>query len=189
MRTRDGVTLPIMLGIEVSGAGDLATWVSVVFTVIAGVAATAAFAFLRRRERRQALTDLHASLTSGETARARNTVGTLLYATEPDGKPTKLEAIEAYFALIWALQRARNVFRTYSLAWRALDASPSRLSRLMVARDDDASLALTWNLTEIAENVVRFHDLYSDAWGVEDADAWSDIGVYVNADRFRALKG
>lgn len=177
-----------MLGIEVSGVGDLATWVSVVLTIIAGAAAVTGFAFLRRRERRQALTDLHASLTSGETARARHTVGALLYGTDSDTKPGRLEAIEAYFALIWALQRARNVFRTYALSWRALDSTPYRLSRLMLTRTDDASLALTWNLTEIAENVVIFHDRFGDECAVEDADAWEDIGAYVNADRFRSLR-
>ncbi|MDL9978602.1 hypothetical protein [Microbacterium candidum] len=172
-----------MFGFAFSGPGDLATWVSVVFTLIAGASAAIAFVMLRRRERRQALTDLHASLTSGETARARNTIGTLLYSNEAGDQPTRTESIEAYFALIWALQRARNVFRTYSLYWRALDAPQSRLHSIAPSRSSDASLALTWNLTEIAENVVQFHDLYSAKWAIEDEDAWDDIGTYVNAER------
>lgn len=174
-----------MFGLAISGVGDLATWVSVAFTVIAGISAAVAFVMLRRRERRQALTDLHASLTSGETARARNTVGTLLYAQDEADHPPRLESIEAYFALIWALQRARNVFRTYSLHWIALEAPPISRSGLTAPRSNDATLALTWNLTEIAENVVQFHDLYSTGWAIEDEDAWDDIGDYVKTERLR----
>ncbi len=177
-----------MSGLVFSGLGDLATWVSVAFTLVAGAAAAGAFVHLRRRERRQALTDLHVSLTTAETARARNTIGALLYGDQ-SSSPSKAESIEAYFALIWALQRARNVFRTYGFHWRELNQPQRRLSALISPRKRDASLALTWNLTEIAENVVRFRDLYQRAWAIEDADAWADVGTYISAEQVRRLVG
>lgn len=98
-----------------SSLGDLATWVSVALTVITGVVAAFVFVGLRLRDRRQALTDLHISLQSGETAAARNTIGSLLYATRTRDRPPPLASIAAYFAHIYAIQRARNVFRTYSV--------------------------------------------------------------------------
>lgn len=174
-----------MSDFELSGLGDLATWVSVLLTVIAGVTALFGFVTLHRRERKQALTELHSSLTSGETAQARNTIGTLLHAQDEADRPARLESIAAYFSLIWAVQRARNVFRIYSLEWQDLEAPSTRLGRIKAPRRGDAKEALTWNLSEIAVNIVQFHDLYGADWGVEDKDAWNDIGRYVNADRLR----
>jgi len=175
----------VVFGVELSGIGDLAAWIAVVFTALAGAAAIAVFATLQSRERRQALSDLHASLTSAETAQARNVIGALLYSRAEDDKPGRLASIEAYFALIWALQRARNVFRTYRIRWIPLEPTKGRLSELTRPGRKDAKLALTWNLDEIAENVVRFRDLFGREWAVEDADAWADIGTYVVASRFR----
>lgn len=177
-----------MFGVHFSGTGDLASWASLAFTVIAGVVASCAFVVLRRRERRQALAELHGALTSGETARARNTIGTLLYSKTKRGLPTRLESIEAYFALIWALQRARNIFRTFGIRWNPLNEPQKRLTGLMRSGRADASVALTWNLTEIAENIVRFHDQYCGIWRVEDKDAWADVGAYVDADRLRQIR-
>ncbi|MEV7631208.1 hypothetical protein AB0N64_02240 [Microbacterium sp. NPDC089318] len=178
-----------MPALQFSGVGDLATWISLAFTVIAGAAAAGAFWMLRRRERRQALTELHSSLTSGETATARNILGTLLYSRAEDDLPGRGESIEAYFALIWALQRARNVFRTFGIHWTRLDAPQGRLSSVMRSGTTDATLALTWNLVEIAENVIRFHDVYSHEWQVDDEDAWADISAYVDAESLRRSSG
>lgn len=174
---------------QFSGMGDVATWATLAFTVIAGLAAAGAFWVLRRRERRQALTELHSSLTSGETAQARNVIGTLLYSSSDERRPGKADSIEAYFALIWALQRARNVFRTFNIHWTPLTASQGRLASLMSAGSKDASLALTWNLVEIAENVARFHDLYGQEWSVSDKDAWTDIIAYVDVESLRRPVG
>lgn len=173
------------MALSVSGPGDLATWVSVALTLVAGAAAVSGFVMLRRRERRQALTDLHVALTSGEIAQARNTVGAVLYSS--DSGPTRTQAIEAYFALVWAVQRARNVFRTYGIRWRPLDAPQHVLTRVMRAGHTDAAFALTWNLTEMAESVVRFRDLHRDDWEIDDDDAWADIGQYIDAHELRRI--
>src|SRR5690606_41422494 len=68
-------------------------------------------------------------------------------------------------------------------------SSPTIFPYTTLFRSTDASLALTWNLVEIAENVVRFHDLFGREWSVEDEDAWADISEYVDADRFRWTAG
>ena len=41
------------------------------------------------------------------------------------------------------------------------------------------------DLTEIAENVVRFHDEFCEQWDVEDADAWDEVSPFVGADAIR----
>jgi len=170
-------------GLEV---GDLATWAGVLLSFATAIIAVFVFFGLRRRERRQALADLHVSLTSGETAAARNTIGTLLYSTSRSDLPSRLDAIAAYFALIWALQRSRNVFRTYLLPANELDSPMSRWGAVTRGRSRrDAAEALSWNLTEIAENVVRFHDEFCAQWDVEDADAWEEISPFVGADAIR----
>lgn len=167
-------------GLQFSGLGHLATWVSFGFTVITAGAAVVGFVLLRLRDRRQALADLHVSLTSGETAQARNAIGTLLYSSDTTVHPGREAAIESYFALIWALQRVRNVFRAYGIAWRTLDAPQSGLSKIMNAGSKDASLALTWNLVELAENVGQFHEKYGEAWSVDDGDAWAEMNGYIH---------
>lgn len=172
-------------GLQLSGLGDLATWASLAFTIVTAVVAGCGFWLLRRRDRRQALADLHGSLTSGETAQARNVIGTLLYAQDTADHPSRLTSIEAYFALIWALQRARNVFRAYRIRWQPLDTPQSRLSKLMNAGSNDASLALTWNLVEIAENVGQFHVKYGEAWAVDDFDAWAEMDAYIHREGLR----
>lgn len=170
----------------ISDFGDLATWTSVALTMITGVVAVFVFIRLRLRDRRQALTDLHISLTSGETAAARNTVGTLLYATRRQDHPSRLDSIAAYFALIYAVQRARNVFHTYSVPWTPLGTPQSRLRELATGRPArDSRLALSWNLAEIGQNLVRFHDEYGSRWGVEDTDAWDELKDYADADGLR----
>jgi len=169
--------------LQFSGLGDVATWVTLGFTVITAVVAAIGFWLLRQRDRRQALADLHASLTSGETAHARNVIGTLFYSDDEKARPDREAAIESYFALIWAVQRARNVFRAYGIPWRSLDTPQSGLSKLMSAGSNDASLALTWNLVEIAENVGRFHEKYGEAWSVDDGDAWADMDGYIPGKR------
>lgn len=158
--------------------GDLATWVTAVVGGVIAVSAAFASVQLRNRERRQALADLHTSLTSGETADARNVIGTLLYSSTRIGRPSRLEAIEAYFRLIWAVQRARNVFRAHGFHWMSYEAPRNRRAQLV----EDM---LTWNLREILDNVTMFHERYSDRWGVEDADAWRDIGDYLETDSVR----
>lgn len=163
--------------------GDVATWAALIYSVLTALAAGAAFFRLRKRERRQALAELHTSLTTGETAAARNTIGTLLYSASPEDRPARIECISAYFSLIWAVQRARNVFRAQLLPTSQLDSPISRWEAVTRGRRmKDAAAALSWNLAEIAENLVQFHDLHGSEWDVRDKDAWDEIGKFVNAD-------
>lgn len=170
--------------------GDLATWAGVLLSLLTAIIAAVVFFGLRRRELRQALAELHVSLTSGETAQARNTIGTLLHSPRKGDRPPRLDAIAAYFALIWALQRSRNVFRTYLLPANQLDSPLSRWSAVAKGRSTrDAAEALSWNMSEIAENVVRFHDEFGGRWAVEDVDAWAEVSVFVGADAIRSRLG
>lgn len=174
--------------------GDWAGLAAVVFSIITALIAWGAFASLRKRERRQALTELHASLTSGDIAEARHTIGTLLYSMRTKEHPGRLESISAYFGLIWALQRSRNVLRTHLLPWKRMNAQMSVWQRIVRGRRiEDMTRALTWNLSEIADNIVRFRFAYGEAWDIEDDDAWADISDYVNADdiadRLKLLEG
>lgn len=176
-----------MVALPFSGFGDVATWVSVAFTIVTAVIAATAFVLLRKRERRQALTELHDSLTSGETARARHTLGSLLYSTSDADRPGRRECIEAYFVLIWALQRARNVFRAFGIPWERLDARQSRLTSILKnsSKKKDATIALTWNLVEVAENIVEFRYRYHEKWSIADADAWADVSTFIDAESLR----
>ena len=105
--------------------GDWATWVGSIGALVIAVVAGAATWQLRRRERRLALVELHAVLTSGEIAAGRNTIGTLLYSESPDEVPSRLESIEAYFRLIWAVQRACNTFLLYKFDWSPPTQKPT----------------------------------------------------------------
>lgn len=166
--------------------GDLATWFGVGFSVLTAVIAGIAFRQLRLRERRQALSDLQVSLTTGETAAARNVIGTLLYSDNKRDLPSRLDSISAYFALIWALQRARNVFRAQLLPSSELNSPISRWAAVTRGRRmKDAAAMLSWNINEIAENVVRFHDTYGSRWHVSDNDAWKEMSEYLNAAAIR----
>jgi len=158
--------------------GDVATWVGSLAALATAVSAVIIASRLRRGERRQALVDLHVSLTTGETAHARNVMGTLLLSGSETTRPSKLEAIDAYFRLIWSVQRARNVFRIHKFHWTSIElpegVKPSSMQQ-------EAERALSWNLREIAENVVEFHDRYCASWDVEDRDAWEEMADYLSS--------
>ena len=161
---------------------ELASWIGAVGALATAIIAVVLAAQLRNRDRRQALVDLHASLTSGETAAARNVLGTLLYSKKFGKKVDQLTAVTAYFQLIWALQRARNVFRLHGLHWASLQ-EPNESSRAKRARAAEKEGALSWNLREIAENVIEFHSNHSEKWKVEDADAWTEMEAFIIPDR------
>lgn len=160
--------------------GDAATWSTFALSLVTAIAAIVVFVRLRRRERRTAMADLHASLTSGETAQARHVIGTLLYSPSRLGRPSRLESISAYFTLIWALQRAQNVFRTHLLPSEQLDSAIPGWNTIGRGRMQDATNALTWNLREIAENVRAFHEGYGGRWQIEDEDAWKEVRAFIN---------
>lgn len=166
--------------------GDWATWFGSAGTITASVAVITIAAQANRRERRRAFAELHYSLTTGETAHARNVMGSLLYAELRD-LPARSDSIDAYFRLIWALQRARNIFRTHGAYSKALSGPTNRVKRLWFRNTRlETEATLTWNLDEIAENVVRFHDRYTAPWRVQDHDAWAEVEEFVDLDDIRA---
>lgn len=157
---------------------EIATWVGALGAVTTAGIAVVLAAQLRNRERRKALVELHLSLTSGETAAARNTIGTLIYSKKGKRKVDELQAVEAYFRLIWAIQRARNVFRIHGFHWASLDdPHGGRLDKR--AKTEQIELSLTWNLREIAQNVAEFHNDYAPKFGVADGDAWDEMESYL----------
>ena len=161
------------------GLPEAATWIGALGALSTAAIAIVLASQLRNRERRQALVDLHTSLTSGETANARNAIGTLLYSKKHRRHVDELEAIDAYFRLIWAIQRARNVFRVHGFHWTSLDG-PERKNWAQQKRKVEIESALSWNLQEIADNVVEFHLKYCKKWNVEDHDAWDEMSVFLS---------
>lgn len=161
-------------------SGDIAAWASLIVSIFAGAAAVVVFVSNGRRDRRTAVSSLHVSLTSGEIAAARHIVGNLLYSNTSNVEGGRSEAISAYFILIWAMQRSRNVFRIYKLEWRPL----KQASAVPRASARDVMDALTWNLSEIAENLSRFHEEYGERWSVDDADAWDEMREFFDRNQF-----
>lgn len=154
--------------------GTLPDWLAAVGGVVTATTAIVLAVGLRARERTQALTELHLSLTTGETAAARETLGTLMYSRKYRHTVGELEAIAAYFKLIWAVHHSWNVFNHYHLDWSRRFGEPGppkggpRQTRAIAS-------ALTWNLREIEENLERFHATYSEKWEIEDSDAWGEL--------------
>ncbi|MBF4570484.1 hypothetical protein ITJ57_17090 [Plantibacter sp. VKM Ac-2880] len=163
--------------------GDLAGWASVLITLGSSIVLIFVWVHLRRRERRLALAELHLSITTGETAEARDLLGSLFYSPAEDG-PSRSESIAAYFKLIWAVQRARNVFHAYKFTWTTLDTAPSRLASDS-RRVSDAERIMSWNLIEMARNIVMLHDEYGIDWSIQDEDAWREMASYMDTDAIR----
>lgn len=162
--------------------GDSATWLSVFLGILTTVGAVVVFAQLKTRERRQALTDLHSHLTSGEVAGARDTIGRLLYPTSDGETPASGDSIRAYFTLIWAVQRSRNVFKMNRLPWLTKSQKESVYSRLTrFGARKDAARALTWNLDEIVESVRIVHQDYHSQLELVDTDAWEEFEALMPA--------
>lgn len=157
--------------------GSAADWVAAAAGLVtAGTAITLAVA-LERRERTQALTELHVALTTGDIGSARNVLGTLMYSRKYRHSIPELDGISAYFQLMWAVHHAYNVFNHYKLDWTFRHGTPTSgtQSRKAPRQARVISNALTWNLQEIEHNLERFHDAYADKWEIEDADAWSEL--------------
>lgn len=157
---------------------EIASVVGGIGAALTAVIAIVLAAQLRNRERRLALVDLHISLTTSETAEARDVIGTLIYGRGLAGRARKQDAISAYFKLIWALQRARNVYIVYGFDW-GQERRSLRRRLVSSSREREARNLLTWNVTEIADNVALFHANYAEKWDIEDDDAWRDIAPYL----------
>lgn len=145
-------------------SGDWATWIGSF-----GAIATASFAGviswqLRARERRQAIASIHFDLTTGETAHARDVIGTVLYARTGLKRAGQENAIAAFFKLYWAIQRAENTYRVHKL-------DPATSKKL----NGQKELFLSWNFREIVQNIVAFHDHYGERLNIQDSDAWNSF--------------
>ncbi|MFJ3035637.1 hypothetical protein ACIPC2_14610 [Curtobacterium pusillum] len=170
--------------------GSAADWVAAAAGIVtAGTAITLAVA-LERRERTQALTELHVALTTGDIGRARNVLGTLMYSRKYRHSVSELDGISAYFQLMWAVHHAYNVFNHYKLEWDFRHGTPTAApqGRRTPRQAQIISNALTWNLQEIEHNLERFHDAYADKWEIEDADAWSELQRIVKGGATRPPK-
>jgi hypothetical protein len=138
-------------------------------TVTVSVATTAGIGLgiwanvqLGRREKRRNFAEVHRDLTTGEVADARDVIGTVLYSPGAKG-PRQLEVINAYFKLIWAVQRAMNALRVYNVSRET-------------GRDIGSSREFwSWNYRELVENIGKIHWRYRDEYGISDDDAWMEL--------------
>jgi hypothetical protein len=148
----------------VSSISDLTNLVAAIASVLTAVFAIAISVGLRRRERRQAIASVHFDLTTGETALARDVVGSALYAPEGLARVGNEAAISSYFKLYWAVQRTENTYRVFNLR-------RDRLGRL----DSDEEAFLSWNFHEIVQNIVEFRRRFRDELAIQDEDAWESF--------------
>jgi hypothetical protein len=136
---------------------DLSNLVAAIALVVAAVFAIAISVGLRGRERRQAIASVHIDLTTGETASARDVIGSVLYG--PGLAAVGAEAaISSYYKLHWAVQRTENAYRVFKL-------KPEKLDR-------DIEDFLSWNFREIVQNIVKFRQTYRDELEIADEQAW-----------------
>ena len=117
-----------------------------------------------RRDVKRALSAMHADLTSGEVAHARDVVGDLRFGVVAKGRMTCAkknrgrEEIRAYFTLIWAVERVDNALSMYTTR-RTL-----RLEHYV-----------KWNLDELTRNIVWLRQAHGSRLGISDQDAWSSF--------------
>ncbi|TFD05529.1 hypothetical protein [Cryobacterium sp. TMT1-66-1] len=144
--------------------GDFPTWLGSSGALVAACLAGIISLQLRSRERKQAISSIHIDLTTGETAQARNVIGTVLYATDGLDLVGQREAISALFKLYWAVQRAQNTYRVYRLD----AAAPGKMQ-------GQEEFFLSWNFRELVENIVTFHRDYGERLHIKDEDAWNSF--------------
>ncbi|MHC5796133.1 hypothetical protein ACVXZ4_08250 [Lacisediminihabitans sp. FW035] len=130
---------------------------------------TAAFAILislglGRREKRQAIASVHVDLTTGETAAARDAIGSVLYARNGLRSVGKERAISSLFKLYWAVQRTENTYRV-------MNFRPDATGRF----ENNEEAFLSWNFREIVQNIVEFRRRYRRRLQIQDDDAWKSF--------------
>lgn len=139
---------------------DWASTVAAVGAVIAAVVAIVIAVQLSQRERRQALASVHVDLTRGETAKARDLIGSVLYSKRGIKAVDPQSAIAALFRLYWAVQRLENVYRVYRIKPNA-----QRSRRLH-------ETYMSYNFNDVVKNLVQFRQTYGAKLGVSDDEAW-----------------
>jgi hypothetical protein len=122
------------------------------------------------RDTRRLLAEVHRDLTTGEVAAARNVIGTLLHS-RAESDATRLDVIDAYFRLIWGVQRALNALRVHSRRRPNLDTRASNA----------AGSFWSWNFEELVAEIGTVHWRFSDEFDIQDADAWHELVVAVGA--------
>jgi hypothetical protein len=154
---------------------DLLAIAATVTAIAASLAAVAGFAYSNAqsaRAKQASLAAVHSELTTGETAAARNVMGTFRYtqhgASASPGSGdgvTDAEVRQAYFVILWAIERADNALSHYS------------------ARDQHrASGFIRWNLDELTRNVVWFRSMHAERLGVSDEDAWTSFTGHLRSE-------
>jgi hypothetical protein len=111
------------------------------------------------RAKTAALAAVHVDLTSGEVAAARDVMGTFRYSQDGGRMPervTDADAVRAYFAILWAVERADNALSYYS----------ARSQRR-------ASAFIGWNLDELTRNMVWFRTAHGARLHLDDSHSWS----------------
>jgi hypothetical protein len=112
-----------------------------------------------RRSRQAALAAVHADLTTGEVAAARDAMGTFRYTQDGGREPGRVldeDAMRAYFVILWALERADNTLSCYSSG-----------------NQRRASGFIGWNLDELTRNVVWFRREHGRRLHLDDAESWT----------------
>lgn len=142
------------------GWNDIGTLVGGVSASVAAIVAVVIAVQLDARERRQALASVHVDLTTGDTARARDIIGQVLYSKKGLKAVDRDAAISAFFRLYWAVQRLENAYLVYRITtkrarWQGLHET-----------------FLTYHFNEIAFEVAEFRRRHKQALEIADNDAW-----------------
>lgn len=119
---------------------------------------------LARREKRQAIASVHIDLTTGETAAARDAIGSVLYARNGLRTVGRERAVSSHFKLYWAIQRAENTYRIFNFR-------PDATGKF----ENEEEAFLSWNFREIVQNIVKFRRRYGSQLHIEDDDAWKSF--------------
>jgi hypothetical protein len=151
---------------------DIANTAAAIGAITAAGTAIVIAAQLRSRDRRQAFADAHLDLTTGETAQARDVIGTVLYSNRGIRGVSTDEAIGALFRLYWAVQRLENLYRVFGIQMG--NGRTTKIGRLHDSY-------ISYNFKEIVSNVVAFRHKYHERLRIADNEAWQSFASGLRA--------